>query len=350
MLNNFEIVFVHLGDATAKHLWKNIRNIRLLWPEFTITLVSDSKYNLRKAKKLGIISVECNLNEDFGKLFRESKHDASFRQGFWNYSILRLFAVLQYSISNPQARVVHLESDIAVFPNFPFDKLSGLEKLSWMRFNDTHDVGAIFILPSSKQSQFLLDQLVHLFSNDPSLTDMTLLNAFGRLHPDMVLYLPVAANSFDKLIRRDIVGNHEALEITQNFDQFNGIFDSAPLGMWLLGQDPRNHLGRIIRHRELPESYIQPQQVQLKFDELRDFLYFDNHIPIFNLHVHSKELKYFESGWRRAIQSRVRNSHKLSRSSGFSIRAFGKLTADYLNRNGVRAIPRGFARLFKALS
>jgi hypothetical protein len=173
------------------------------------------------------------------------------------------------------------------------------------------------------------------------------LNTFARLHPDSFLYLPVAVNGYDGLIRRDIAGNSESVGITENFALFNGIFDSAPLGMWLLGQDPRNHLGRIVRYRELPESYIQPQQVQINFDETKNTLYINSQVPIFNLHVHSKEVKYFGDGWRRAIKSRVRDSHKLSLSSGFSIRAFGKLSTDYLKRNGVRAIPRGFAKLFK---
>jgi hypothetical protein len=350
MLNNFEIVFVHLGEAKANHLWKNINRIKQNWPDSAITLISDSKHNLRKAQEIGILSYDFQLNESFRKLFDHSKHNSSFRQGFWNYSILRLFAVLDYSISKPDARIVHLESDIAIFPNFPFDKLSNLDKPSWMRFSESHDVGAIFILPNAVLSQFLLDQFVQLFSDDPGLTDMTLLNTFARAHPDLVLYLPVAVNRFDELIRHDIAESSESANISCNFSHFDGIFDSAPLGMWLLGEDPRNHLGRIIRYRELPESYIQPHQVRLNFDEANGLLYFNNQVPIFNLHVHSKEVKYFDKRWRKAIQFRVRNSHKLSRKSSFSIRAFGKLCTDFLKRNGVSAIPRGFSKLFKSLN
>jgi hypothetical protein len=347
MPNNLEVVFVHLGDAKARHLWTNIKNIQQHWPDYEIVLVSDSQSNLRKATKIGINSWEFQLSEHLDRIFQNSKHNASFREGFWNYSILRLFAVLEYSISNPDKTVIHFESDIAIFPNFPFEKLSRLEKPSWMRFNDTHDVGAIFTVPNAHQSQFLLTQLANIFSDNPNLTDMTLLNTFARLHPDLISYLPVAESTQEGLIRRDIAGNPESSVITENFAHFNGIFDSAPLGMWLLGQDPRNHLGQVIRYRQLPESYIQPQQVQFGFDEVNDLLYFDNRVSIFNLHVHSKEVKYFEAGWQKAIKSRVRNSHKLSRKSKFSMGAFGKLSADYLKRNGLKAIPRGFERLFK---
>lgn len=347
MLNNLEVVFVHLGEAKVRHLWKNIEHIQQHWPHHEIVLLSDSQSNLRKATKIGINSWEFELSEHLDRIFQNSKHNASFRGGFWNYSILRLFAVLEYSISNPDKTVIHFESDIAIFPNFPFETLSKLEKPAWMRFNDTHDVGAIFTVPNANQSQFLLNQLANIFSDNPNLTDMTLLNTFARLHPDRVSYLPVAESTREGLIRRDIAGDPESSLITENFHHFNGIFDSASLGMWLLGQDPRNHLGQIIRYRQLPESYIQPQQVQFGFDEVDNFLYFDNQIPIFNLHVHSKEIKYFEAGWQRAIKSRVRSSHRLSRKSKFSMGAFRKLSTDYLKRNGLKAIPRGFRRLFK---
>jgi hypothetical protein len=55
MKPNFELVFVHLGTAKASHLWANIDGILKTWPEIVITLVSETKANL---KSQGLISFD----------------------------------------------------------------------------------------------------------------------------------------------------------------------------------------------------------------------------------------------------------------------------------------------------
>jgi hypothetical protein len=349
MTANFEIVFVHLGDARAKHLWANIKGIQSIWPHVPITLVSDANENLERASHLGINTFEFKTNLDLNRAIESSGHDSNFRQGFWNYSILRLFAVLQYSESKPDLPLIHLESDIAILPNFPLEKLANLKKPSWMKFNETHDVGSIFTVPNATFSQFLTLKLLEIISKNRNLTDMTLLSKFAEQHPSSMTYLPVSSSTQDSALRGDLRGSVEAEKTVENFQLFGGIFDSAPLGMWLLGQDPRNHLGRLLRYRALPESYIQAQTLKFEFDHELIALTTSAQVQVFNLHVHSKELKYFKSMRWYAIGRRVKKSRSSQGRVSFSFRAFYQLTLDFYKRNGVRTIPNKILSLIKTL-
>jgi hypothetical protein len=340
MRSDFELVFVHLGTAKASHLWANIKSIRKTLPHIPIIFVGDETANLDRAKRLGIETFQFSLDVDLERAMARSKHNLTFREGFWSYSILRLFALLKYSESKPNSPLIHIESDISIMPNFPFVKLAQLEKPSWMKFNETHDVGSIFTVPNAKHSKALSAIFYQLFLEDGSLTDMTLLSTFARKYPDLMCYLPVSEGSNDDYLRIDARDTTKSAQLSKNFALFEGIFDSAPLGMWLLGQDPRNHLGRILRSRNLSESFIQAQSIGFEFDRKLGILKTKTQIPIFNLHVHSKELKYFNLGKLKAIDQKVVDAKANRLRTSFSMRAFMKLCIDFYMRNGIMSVPK----------
>lgn len=347
MKKDFQIIFVQLGIAKADHLWKNISLIKNEWPIYEIVLIADSDKYLKKANKLGISNWKYIPEEGISVLMRQSSHNQDFRQGFWNYSLLRLFAVLEYSKTNPEISLIHLESDITVFPSFPFTALSTRPLPTWLRFNESHDVGSIFTVPGAEAAMRLKEIFVDELKQNPSLTDMTLLNCVSRRHPELVEFLPVAADMEDHLIRKAERSTDEAKRITSSYEIYDGIFDSAPIGMWLLGQDPRNHLGRIVRFRELPESYIQPQLPKYTFDSQSQTLTTSTGAQIFNLHVHSKEISYFDNRRARKIEARVRDSEYARNESTFDIKSFFALATDFYKRKGISGIAKKIKLLFK---
>jgi hypothetical protein len=217
-----------------------------------------------------------------------------------------------------------------------------------MRFNESHDVGSIFYIPDSISAKELKSVFVKILSENPSLTDMTLLNTVARKYTSLATYLPVASSSQSTIIREDIRGLGEANSLAQNYDVFQGVFDIAPIGMWLLGQDPRNHLGRILRFRELAESYIQPQSTKYTFDSGQQTLTTSTGEQIFNLHVHSKEISYFGNRRAQKIMSRVNESIIGAKSSAFDIRSFVALSRDFFERNGIRGIHKKIKSFLKS--
>ena len=347
MKKDYEVVFVQLGKAKAEHLWKSISLIQDNWPNMKLRLITDSTEHKRRATKIGITVWEYVPSQELSELMSRSSHNNDFRDGFWNYSILRLFAILDYSNTKPTTALIHLESDITVFPNFPFDQLAGRPLPTWLSFNETHDVGSIFTIPGVEAAQWLRKTFMEELQSNPSLTDMTLLNRISRKSPELMEFLPVASDLNDIFIRSTERATLEGEKICRSFTSFGGIFDSAPIGMWLLGQDPRNHLGRIMRYRALEESYIQPQLIDFSFDSDTQTLATSAGAPIFNLHVHSKELSYFDNRRPRRIKNRVNESRTLSKASIFDVKAFYAMAKDYIKRNGVLATPRKIRTFFK---
>lgn len=347
MTKDYQIVFVQLGRAKAEHLWKNISSIKSEWPDCEVVLIADSSEYLKRASMLGIEIWEYLPSQEISELIRNSPHNPDFREGFWNYSLLRLFAVLEYSSARPEISLIHLESDITVFPNFPFKTLSMRSKPSWLRFNESHDVGSIFTVPGAEAANQLKFFFIEELKSNPFLTDMTLLNCVSTKHPESVELLPVARDSNDPLIRSGELDTPESERISSLFSVYNGIFDSAPIGMWLLGQDPRNHFGKIIRFRDLAESYIQPRLTNYTFDSRNQTLVTGSGVQIFNLHVHSKEPSYFDNRRAHRIEIRVKDSADRSKSISFSTKAFYALSMDYVKRNGVSGITKKIKSYFK---
>ena len=107
-------------------------------------------------------------------------------------------------------------------------------------------------------------------------------------------------------------------KMSQNFTKFNGIFDAAPIGMWMIGQDPRNHRGILRRYIDMNESYIHPGRTKYY---LRDSSITNSQgVSIFNLHIHSKEEKYFGRNWEKHLTIAVHQSRSFSRKNRLLIK------------------------------
>lgn len=332
MNNQIEIVLVQLGASKASHLWKNIVYLRQQWPKMQITLIGDQKRTKNKCKSLEVSYVHYEPNKIEQELVFSTNHDTNFRQGFWNYSLLRLFAVLQHVEKKTNGVVVHIESDLILMENFPFDVFSQLTKPAWLRFNESHDVASIFAIPNKSTAQWLRSRFQDLLSEDKHLTDMTLLSSISHADPQRIELLPIAQNEIDPILRNTGISKSELLAITGNSVKYGGVFDSAPIGMWLLGQDPRNHKGKLKRYIKLSNSFIQPNQVKLHTARNERSITYNQGIPVFDLHVHSKELKYFKNA--KSLHVSTASSQTLSKAEKFLPLVFCRITLDYFARRG----------------
>jgi len=295
---------------------------------------------MKTARRMGVNIWTYKPDNELKAVIAKSSHNNAFRQGFWNYSIMRLFAVLDYSISHPSKFLLHLESDISIFQNFPFNRLAESQLPAWFKFNESHDVASIFVIPGPKDAQWLRGQFLNELKINPALTDMTLLSSVARNNPNQIEYLPIARRENDILIRVSDRNSMGARLVSDKYKDFEGVFDSAPMGMWLLGQDPRNHFGKIIRYRALPESLVQPEEAKFKFNDKSNILTLEDGTPIFNLHVHSKELRYFDKQKSKSISRKVEEAMSRSHPSRVSLLALKYLLVDFIKRNGIFLIPR----------
>ncbi len=285
MLN---VVFVHLGPAPAAHLWLNLKRHSELFPENPAQIILSEKTHAQEAENLGIPITYYQPSEYHDQLLESLSNEFAFRQGFWRYTLERLFALETYHEQHPNQSILHIESDVLLMPNFPFSEFDSSNEITWMNYNQGHDVSAILFSPRIEETTWLVRELEKLLVTDKSLTDMTALAKIRAMNPDRVNQLPGVTES--------------------KYKALSHCYDSAVLGMWLCGEDPRNHYGFLKLHSnseysrgsidfnpsELNFSYSSTMGLQIEIAS--------QPVTVNCLHIHSKDLRLFGHNWENQLE------------------------------------------------
>ena len=334
--------FVHLGGNLPEHLALNIDRFKRLFPDIPISLVVDEKCDLSKVvKNIWKIHVYESADKDFSKLLYSLSYDQSFRNGFWIKTLERIFAFIEFhqTLDN-DTKLLHIESDVILMPNFPWNKLSRIKlpPLGWCSFSPDYDVAALVYSKNQESSQLLKRFLIELLRKDSNLNDMIALNCVAKNYPEHTFYFPIVGANSHEL---DNLGEEVTISSTnlksKLFKQFQGVFDGAALGMYLTGTDPRNTFGRRLIHNKAnlikSNAFINPQLWQYSVD-LDGNLWLEiesQKIPIYCLHIHSKNLKLFDESWNTEL-NRLISLPKSKKYDGFSLSIFLMLILDNFKR------------------
>ena len=319
--------FVHLGGLPPKHLLLNLHSQLKKFPNIPVFLITDKPENFKKIDS-NIIVFKYARSEQHKSIFINL--DDKFRKGFWVLTIERLFALNQFHKSNPSLRILHIESDVILFPNFPWLKFLEQEKLAWGLYNKNHDVAALLYTPNPTETNFLVSELEFILSKENQITDMTALSIVRIKNQERITILPSFANSNSIMVNMNSsITQSEKLLASSMTDHFAGVFDNLALGVWLTGFDPRNSFGfTIVRTKELfitGDSYLDPQMSKFERNSQdRIFVISDNEkTELFSLHVHSKNLKLFSPNWQRELDKLIsyenRKIHKFSSTILFKL-------------------------------
>jgi hypothetical protein len=282
-----QIVFVHLGNYKAKHLWTNIKYLQRLFPEIKISVIVDNLSHSRTIKRLNCDAFFFERNNVVNKYLINLYYDKDFRGGFWKYTIERFIALNQWHQANLNQKFLHLESDNLLLGTFPWKKFDQIETLAWLRHNHYMDSGAIFFSPSPVETSWLVNEIFNQINKNSLTNDMYILNNISKLYPKKVLLLPsynldwLNSNHFNE--PRDVANDNKVKE-------FCGIFDPAAIGVWLTGSDPRNSLGWIKRYKNHFAPTLNSSQLSFTFEN-RILVGSGSNISevIHNLHIHSKQ-------------------------------------------------------------
>ena len=313
---HLKTVFVHLGPANASHLWANIRRFNKLFPnQPTAVILSDAKHIPRVNAKKNEIYIYRTTEED-ELILSKLAHNMKFRQGFWRFSIERFYALRKFHELHPNSPLLHLESDVLVMPNFPFESFKQIRNLAWEKFNETHDVSALMYLKAPEDTFWLTQKLTLTLAQSEKLTDMTALSMLSKNYPDKITLLPGTTQS-------------------PEFKTFGGIFDAAPIGMWLNGRDPRNHRGFIRRFLALPEAEVNASSLKYGFHPdglVSGASLGGEQFNIYNLHIHSKRLTLFGPYWKFFLRLDIRTSTDRRLAVWFSPWIFLRLLQNYISK------------------
>ncbi len=310
-------VYVHLGPDIPKHLLLNLDRHADLFPNQKIVLISNEKWDGKITSKVENFLVPTQMMDS--ELFKEmSKHlDFSFRKGFWQYTFQRLFVLEALHLKYPERSLLHIESDVVIMPNFPWEEFGNIPHLAWLPVNHESDIAALVFSPNLNMTQELVKSLVEFATLNPDTNDMMALRNFAVRYPDKHKYLP--SITIQTLNRKRDSESPESL----NSDFFGGIFDPIAFGMWNFGQDPRNFFGIRRRYFIDDSHFVDPSKVFLTYEksELRD----QNGTAIFNLHLHSKYLGLFGPDWEKELRIGLQEAKMNHKKYSFSHNIFKSL-------------------------
>ena len=317
---DIEFVFIQLGEELPSHLFPNLALVHQMFPLSRINLVTSRKVDIGNEISKFVSQTEYESNPTLNKLFELKSRNRSFRNGFWRYSLERLFAIADLHEKRPDKSFLHVESDVLLLPGFPLQNFTRLKKIGWMSVDPEKDIASLMYFPDVAGSQSFLDDLLEFMTNTESPTDMKALNHLRLQNPDKYCLLPTSNQDLPEL--HASFSRESAVESIFG----NGIFDAAGIGMWLTGFDPRNNYGftKYFATEDLRNArfFVDPSAYTLEITQDGRLFYKTGsaNIQVYNLHIHSKSLSIFSVSWIKEI----------SRLTGLSNR--GKPRQEFLLR------------------
>jgi hypothetical protein len=310
-VKSIPLVIVYLNNKLPPYAIENTIYLSKTFPEHEIIIILNIKNNyarLRNLKNVKIYFIN-SFEKEIASVSEHSKLPHSFRNGFWITTIARFRALEFYMKNYNIERILHLEADVLLLPEFPFHlPVFNSNKLAYPYISKTYASASILYIGSinslSKLNDFALTQ-IKLDSNS---TDMKILADFGNSQSEY----------FENLYSG--VGH-----LVGHIPKY--IFDAATFGMYLAGHDPRNRRGLFRIYDNIAGHEIFPKSLNFQISAGGQILVSieNNTFVIANLHIHSKSKKYFEVNRSTQRLKRNVNLAKKGPKTYFSLGVFSSM-------------------------
>lgn len=261
-----------------------------MFTEVRIVLISNVPQKTIQGVTLKIYEESLDSKE----LNQNITHPKNFRTNFWHTSIARFTYLLQYQRES-QVPLLHVESDVILSKDFPLSKIFSNTKIAYPILSQFRGVASVFFTPNTAELSKFVNFIVNESKNDSKITDMIALRRYFDHNTHEVEILPAGPVDLD-CYHPEIVSDIHP-ELKAGLEKYSGVFDGSDIGMYLFGTDPRNRVGWQILRQEVDSTYTKLRNMKFIYDDSREFLNIRNDgewIPVFNLHMTSKEIKLFE--------------------------------------------------------
>lgn len=302
------IILVHLGSRIPTYLKKNIEFLKSTRTN-PITIITDRLYQ-GATRKLGGVNVQDSLNFQEGW---QTSLRTDYRSGFWENTKKRLFVLSEYLLSQEElVDVLHIESDVWLSPGVDFSQEVIPSKISFPIFTETRASGSLILVSRDKQRENL-ERLKRTLLDNHQLTDMESLQVFLKSFPN------------------------SGFGLRSNPDQLSDglVFDAAPLGMHLFGEDPRNKFGYFKQFGDY--TYLGFNNLNRKQFYLNENSLFVSSGEVMSevacLHLHSKSRKLFREDWTKSMERVIRKRiiNRGEEINNFSFQGLLRAVWDYLS-------------------
>jgi hypothetical protein len=271
-LNNFQEYILHNISQLIKLGHKNIFIITnsYLFPNFGIYI-----------DKIKLIDID-ELNETYNFELKTNL-DKNFRNGFWYLTSLRFFYIYECMKKYDITDVIHLENDVPIYYNC--DEIINLfdKNFMYIPFDSyTRNIASIIYIPN----HFIFEQILNHY--DFNQNDMY---NFHNIKEKIGLI-----KNFPIFIKNENLTEEQSF-VCENCKIFPFIFDAAAIGQYLGGIDPKNQEGNTVGFVN-ETCVIKYNNYKIWFEEINGtkkpfILINDKKTPIFNLHIHSKNIANF---------------------------------------------------------
>ncbi len=310
-------VFVHLGTAKAPWLQANLCRHKKLFPSIPLVVISDNKDFINRIRKVASEVFIYQSDSEVSTLFDKTVHNKNFRGNFWRISLERILAISSYHETSTDSQLLHVESDVLLLDGFPWHTFEGNTKLAWMSASEQLDCAALLFSPSSLTSNSLREAIKQQLVINTQLTDMAALN---YIRQNKILEVELLPSSTTEIADSELLNQGNRFqEFGMGISKYGGVFDVANMGMWLLGENPRNRGGHVVRFEHLysQDNRFKPETFSTIGGHF--FIGVDNPTRLFSLHVHSKDLKLFNENWQKNLERYVKTARSQRRKRSFSI-------------------------------
>jgi len=273
------IVLVSVGNF-QEYILTNIKQLIHLGHKNIYVITDFDFFEYFNEYKNDIILIKKEDLIDNYEFENKSSLNKDFRNKFWLLTSSRFFYIYSFMKLHNIDNVIHLENDVLIYYNCDdtlYDKLD--KQYIYMPFDTfNRNIASIVFIPNYDILKLVLDNY------DFSKNDM---NNFSLIQKkcDNIKNFPIYISNSSM--------NDEYHFVTSNFDKFEYIFDAASIGQYLGGVDPQNISGDstgfinetcIIKYNN--DTFIWENNKP--FIIINDIKY-----PIFNLHIHCKNLNNF---------------------------------------------------------
>lgn len=285
------IVFVHFGKKLPSHLRSNMLRTAHLFEDKKIYLISD---RLHKGLPTGLAQFIVDMDGPSQEVEKKLLHPREFRDNFW-FTTLRRFLVFEQFMRQHTEPMLHIESDVLISEDFPFSKFETLSrKFAFPLISNIQGIPSVLFLQNLEAAIQLRNLTISESNLNPATTDMLILRKLCEQSTAEVLVLPSGPS--DKMLYRQNTESEYLIFQKIGLDLFGGIFDGAVLGQYFFGDDPRNNRG--IRNLFIDSKYslLMASKLNCAFSPQRNFIDVESGnrlIPIFSLHIHSKDVRVF---------------------------------------------------------
>lgn len=266
-----------------EYILDNIQQLLNLDHDNIFILTNEKFFNLfdKFSEKIKLIDVD-SLSDTYN-FFNRTNLDKEFRNGFWTLTSLRFFYIYSLMEKYALTNCIHIENDVLLYYNINTLQNNFNDNYVYIPF-DTYkrNIASIMYIPNCNIFKNVLDKY------DLTKNDMDNF-AYIKLNTGLIENMPIFPVNF--------VTSKEELFVSQNFNTFHFIFDAAAIGQFLGGVDPKNMPGDttgfvnetcIIKYNKYNFIWEIENNIKKPYLVINDLKF-----PIFNLHIHSKNLLKF---------------------------------------------------------